>query len=175
MSLATWLRGLFTEQPIFKKGVKELFPMASGSAFEHLRAVLDSPRVTHQCIAALTHDNTGVVLIRESLVKEYLIRKGTDAKATVIALAAHLGPMAYSRVGKKEVVREVAHHLAEKETKVKRLKSAHEVMSGLSDEWDVHVWMVTFTQPLTAAPTGSGGAAAVPGPKSLEDGPLPRP
>src|SRR5262249_48086237 len=120
-----------------------------------LAAALEAPRVTDKCVAALTPDGAGAVLIREALVKGYLLRHGTPAKATVIGLAAKLGLLAYAHPPDKEAFSAGARELEGKAFKVLRLKSAREVAEGLSDDWDAHSWLVTFLPGEAPAPPGA--------------------
>lgn len=143
MGLFSWLQGLFGGNRRFKQEPAALFPKASQAIAQRIAAALKSPKVSAQCIAALTSDNMGIVLVKEELVKDFIARGFSNDQAAV-GVAANLGPLTCRGSMSRQEIDKAAQELSAKVSKVQRLDSAHEVVEGLPSSWDDPVYMVTF-------------------------------
>lgn len=121
-------------------------------------------KITDQCIATLDDFNEGTVIVKESLVAEYLASHGGSSKESAAkGVAALLGLLAVrGEVDLLQAPLISAQMVQFEHNTVQRLNSADEagLVRGLPKHWRVPVYVVTFARrPGTEA---LGGATASP-------------
>lgn len=151
MGMLDWLFGSGSQKRRRVLPDKIDVPASAGANTQSAAAIPDAMQflkkatVSEQCIASLNRDNHGIVLVKESLVQEFMkSNPHFSAERAARSAAAMLGLLACRGGMSPEAATRKSAEMVERGATVKRLDSASEVLDDAPSGWRVPVYQVYF-------------------------------